>query len=196
MRPIKKDNLDSDARTFEVLVRPHVSALYQTAFKLTGSMVDAEDIVQDTLIKLYPKTHDLKQIKELRPWLTTVVYHQFIDYCRRQRRNPVSLVNRVESAQFDPVEGLLCPYPGPERQAGAIRLSELVLAALNELEREARALVVLHLLEGFTLEELTPVFDVPLGTLKSRLHRAKARLKKKLSVEPFGAIERDRVGSV
>lgn len=192
----KRNNPDSTARTFEVLVHPHVSALYQTAFKLTGSRVDAEDIVQDTLVKLYPKTHDLKQVKELRPWLITVVYHQFIDHCRRQQRNPVSLVNRMESAQFDPVEGLHCPYPGPDRQAGAMQQSELVLNALNELERDTRALVVMHLMEGFTLEELTGVFNVPLGTLKSRMHRARSRLKKQLSVEPFGPIEREKVGSI
>lgn len=186
---------DSSAGLFEALVSPHVGALYQTAYKLCGSQADAEDIVQDTLVKLFPKTGELQAIRELRPWLVTVVYHQFVDHCRKQRRSPVSNGNRLDCGDEDPLARLDTPDPGPDQLLESARQSDRVLAVLNSLDRDARALVVLHLMEGFTLDELTSVFNVPLGTLKSRLHRVKAYLKKRLSVEPFGGGERETMGS-
>ena len=72
------------------------------------------------------------------------------------------------------------------------RQSDRVLQALSTLSPDQRALVVLHLIEGFTLEELTAVLDLPLGTIKSRLHRTKNTLKKVLELEPFAPVERGR----
>src|SRR5258706_11531281 len=78
-----------DALNFEDLLRPQVEYLYRLAWRFTGSVADAEDLVQDVLIKLFPRTQELLEIEKLRPWLARVLYNQFVDSVRRQARSPV-----------------------------------------------------------------------------------------------------------
>src|SRR6266481_1462055 len=74
---------------FEVLLRPQVEYLYRLAWRFTGSVADAEDLVQDVLIKLYPRTQELLGIQRLRPWLARVLYHQYVDSVRQRARSPI-----------------------------------------------------------------------------------------------------------
>jgi len=180
------------ADCFTQLIHAHASFIYRTAFKLTGCQADAEDIVQEMLIRLYPKTDELSNIKALRPWLYRVLYHQFIDFRRKQSRMPISEQNREHLPGEDIVDTLAGNEPSPETLSERQQQSEVVLNALQKLSDENRALVVLHLIEGFTLEELAGMLELPLGTIKSRLHRSKNLLKKVLLVEPFAVFERDR----
>ena len=72
------------ALNFEDLLRPQVEYLYRLAWRFTGSVADAEDLVQDVLIKLFPRTQELLDIEKLRPWLARVLYHQYIDSVRQR----------------------------------------------------------------------------------------------------------------
>src|SRR6266702_5499255 len=74
---------------FEDLLRPQVEYLYRLAWRFTGSVADAEDLVQDVLIKLFPRTQELLEIEKLRPWLARVLYNQFVDSVRRHARSPI-----------------------------------------------------------------------------------------------------------
>ena len=88
----------------------------------------------------------------------------------------------AESYPVDNMEGL-APSPDVALEGG--ERQQRILAALDELDPEQRALITLHLLEGYTLVEVAGIMDTPLGTLKSRLHRSKEKLKKSLILEPF-----------
>jgi RNA polymerase sigma-70 factor (ECF subfamily) len=173
------------SKRFEGLVRPHVLALYRFAYRLLRNRPDAEDLVQDVLAKLYPRTNEMSQVRELKPWLMRVVYHQFVDLIRRRGRSPVTLsdANYLE---------IVDPALDPEHQADLEQLSERVRVAVGRLRRDQQLLVGLHLIDGFTLEEVSQMLDVPLGTLKSRLHRTRAELKKTLRLEPSAPPERVR----
>src|SRR5947209_18959867 len=74
---------------FEDLLRPQVDYLYRLAWRFTGSVADAEDLVQDVLIKLYPRTPELLGIQRLRPWLAGVRYHRYVDSGRQRGRSPL-----------------------------------------------------------------------------------------------------------
>ena len=74
---------------FEDLVRPHVEYLYRLAWRFTASVPDAEDLVQDVLLKLCPRTEEMLGIQRLRPWLARVLYHQYVDSVRQRARSPV-----------------------------------------------------------------------------------------------------------
>ena len=185
---------DEISNQFDQLVRPHISALYKTAYKLTGSAHDAEDIIQDVLIKLYLKTSEILAVKELRPWLFRCVYNQFIDHCRKKQRYPSTDQNHNELAEGSILDRLISPEPGPQQLTVISEQCDEVMAALSSLGNEQRAMVVLHFIEGLTLDELAGIFNLPLGTVKSRLHRIKAQLKKYLVVEPFLLFGRDRNG--
>ncbi|HKJ70710.1 MAG TPA: RNA polymerase sigma factor [Gammaproteobacteria bacterium] len=181
---------------FEALVRPHVDHLYRMAFRFTGRREDAEDLVQELLVKLYPRREELAAVEQLRPWLTRVLYRQFVDdYRKRSRMQLVSGGDEHGEPGADPgFDHLASEDPGPETGAGAGFARERLQQALGRLSREHRAVLVLHDVEGYTLVELSEILEVPTGTLKSRLHRARARLRELLggsgAAEPFAADSR------
>ncbi len=179
-----------DALNFEDLLRPQVEYLYRLAWRFTGSVADAEDLVQDVLIKLFPRTQELLEIEKLRPWLARVLYNQFVDSVRRQARSPIVELATAAEGDDNPLDTLPTTRDGPEEQAERSGWRERILRALDRLNAEQRAVVTMHDVEGYSLEELETMLETPLGTLKSRLHRARQRLRALLPMEPFSAGER------
>lgn len=175
---------------FEALVRPHADYLYRLAWRFTGNAADAEDLLQDVFMKLFPRTRELAAVEALRPWLARVLYRQFVDLVRRRARSPL-----VQAAEDDD-EGAFAHVPAAEGDPQTLserrQGEERVAHALARLNPEQRAVVALHDIEGYTLEELERMLETPLGTLKSRLHRARRRLRVLLSMEPFPGAERVR----
>jgi RNA polymerase sigma-70 factor (ECF subfamily) len=178
------------ASNFEDLLRPQVEYLYRLAWRFTGSVADAEDLVQDVLLKLYPRTQELLEIERLRPWLTRVLYRQFVDSVRKQARSPIVALVTGAEGEDNPLDALPAMKDGPEEHAERSGWRRLILTALEQLNSEQRAVVTMHDVEGYSLEELETILETPLGTLKSRLHRARQRLRVLLPMEPFSAGER------
>jgi len=175
---------------FEDLVRPQVEYLYRLAWRFTGNVTDAEDLLQDVLIKVYPKTREMLAIQKLRPWLAKVLYHQYVDSVRQRKRSPVlELVSGAEGEE-DPLDKIPTTREGPEQEAERSGQRDRILAAVRQLNPEQRALIAMHDVEGYSLEELETMLETPIGTLKSRLHRARARLRALLPMEPFPSAER------
>lgn len=163
--------------SFEELVAPHIDRLYRLGYRFSGTRHDAEDLLQELLTRLYPKGKELSGIEELGPWLSKSLYHLFIDQNRRSTRSSVAL---MEDMGMD-IETAICVNGGPDislaRQQTYARLEK----ALFTLNFEQRSLVAMHDMEGYTLPELSGMLDTPLGTLKSRLHRARASLREQPS---------------
>lgn len=176
-----------DTGRFEALLRPHIEHLYRLAWRFTGNEADAEDLVQDLLLKLYPRTAELAAVQVLRPWLARVLYRHYVDTVRERARRPAI---EAAASDEDPLEQVASDAEGPEAYAERMRLQSRLLQALGQLNPEQRAVVALHDIEGYTLEELEAILGAPLGTLKSRLHRARAALREALAMEPFAAPER------
>jgi len=173
---------------FEDLMRPQVQYLYRLAWRFTGNVTDAEDLLQDVLIKVYPKTREMLAIQKLRPWLAKVLYHQYVDSVRQRKRSPV--LELVSEGEEDALDKIATTREGPEEEAERSGQRDRILAAVRQLNPEQRALIAMHDVEGYSLEELERILETPIGTLKSRLHRARARLRALLPMEPFPAGER------
>ena len=166
---------------FERLVRPHFDRLYRLAWRLAGSRAEAEDLFQELLIKAFGKLDDLVEIDEPGSWLCRVMYNLFIDERRRYSRQRMHLVDEGMLAG-DGLEGL--PGPGDpahdkERYDKFMRLDR----ALAQLSVELRIVVLLHDTEGYKLSEIEELTGAPVGTIKSRLHRARARLREILDAD-------------
>jgi len=174
---------------FEDLLRPQVEYLYRLAWRFTGSVSDAEDLVQDVLLKLFPRTKELLEIDKLRPWLARVLYRQYVDSVRRKSRSPIELVYDADG-EDNPLDALPAANEGPEEHAERSSWRERILEALEQLNPEQRAVIAMHDVEGYSLEELETILETPLGTLKSRLHRARQRMRSLLPMEPFSGGER------
>jgi len=166
------------AADFDKLLRPHMSHLYRIAYRFTGSQADSEDLLQDLLIKVYQRPEDLDGVERLRPWLTRVMYRMFIDNRRRYARSPIHLAVDNNNEDGEPIyENIACEAPIPEEQQSRQDQSKMLSRAMDRLSEDHRLVVMMHDVEGFTLEEISTVLDSPIGTLKSRIHRARARLR-------------------
>lgn len=167
---------------FEKLVRPHFDRLYRLAWRLTDQKAEAEDLFQELLIKAYGKLDDLVLIDEPGSWLSRMMYNLFIDERRRFARRRMHTVEEGEMAG-DGLEGLP-GLPGPDNpefdQQRFERLKRLD-TALAKLSEEHRHIVLLHDTEGYKLMEIQELMGIPVGTVKSRLHRARARLREILT---------------
>ena len=160
---------------FEKLVRPHFDRLYRLAWRLTSQKAEAEDLFQELLIKAYGKLDDLVKIDEPGSWLSRVMYNLFIDERRRFARRRMHTVEEGEMAG-DGIAGL----PGPDDPAYDQERYERITkldSALSQLSDEHRLIVLLHDTEGYKLVEIQDLIGIPVGTVKSRLHRARARLR-------------------
>lgn len=168
--------------SFEAVLAPHVEHLYRLAYRFTGSTHAAEDLVQDVLVKLYRMQHEIERLEKPRPWLARVLYHEYVDRWRRERLAPIQL-SALDPAEIERAEAEADPRPGanPEHQAIGLQRREQLLEAIALLNADQRAVILFHDVEGYTLEELSVTLDQPLGTLKSRVHRARARLREHLN---------------
>jgi len=172
---------------FETLLQPHLQQLYKLAYRFTGQRADAEDLVQDVVVKLYPRLSEMQKIEKLGPWLARVLYRHFVDKLRSKQRSPLHLVSEDETA----LEEHRDETPDPAGSAEASLLQGRLQQALSQLNEDQRALMILHDVEGYTLNEIHTMHDVSIGTLKSRLNRARARLRELLkNMEPFDSARR------
>ena len=171
----------AQSQNFERLVRPHFDRLYRLSWRLTGSKAEAEDLFQELLIRAFGKLDDLVLVDEPGPWLCRVMYNLFIDEQRRFKRRRM---HTVEEGQL-PGEGL-AGLPGPGNPDYDNQRYEKIMCldrALAQLSDEHRIVVLLHDTEGYKLAEIQELTGTPVGTVKSRLHRARARLREILEAD-------------
>lgn len=178
---------------FERLVRPHLDYLFKLAYRFTGSTDRAEDLIQDLVVRLYPRCDELADVRQLRPWLVRVMYRLFIDQRRRDARAPSMAIAESplgNADDGDPYAEIADQAPGPDAEFDLRLNREQILHAWERLSDEHKALLTLYEIEGYTLNEIEEMLDVTRGTLKSRLFRARARLAQLLSREPAAPLER------
>jgi RNA polymerase sigma-70 factor (ECF subfamily) len=164
---------------FEAILRPHFDVLYAAARRTTYSTADAEDLVQEVALKAFEKLDELERIEYPRAWLLRVMYNKSIDQYRSSTRSPVDqAATGIDSEEPDDYERTdLLPEEILDREIRVTR----ILMALRRLDRESAALVALRDIEGMTIAELEEMTGSPSGTVKSKLHRARARLGRILS---------------
>ena len=162
-------------------MQPHFDRLFRLAWRLTGQKAEAEDLFQDVLTKIFPRLDELIDVEEPGSWLCRVMYNQFIDDRRRYARQRLVAVSEssLPGKSLEELPGQLDPVVDAERLDNIMRLDR----ALSELSDEHRLVVLLHDSEGYKLSEIQEVTGTPIGTLKSRLHRARARLREILAAD-------------
>jgi RNA polymerase sigma-70 factor (ECF subfamily) len=158
------------AARFEALVWPHYEVLYRAAYRLTRSVHDAEDLVQEVCVRAYPRLEELAGLESPRGWLLCVMQRLFIDQTRRYERSHVApLDTRIEDT-------LVSDVPEVADQVDEALRKQRLDRAWRRLGKEQQALLALHDIEGYSLAELIEMTGLKEGTLKSRLHRARVKL--------------------
>ena len=170
---------------FTAFVRPHLERLYRFAYRLTGHREDAQDLVQDVLLKAYAQADRIAGIEVPLTWLSRVLYNRFIDNQRRYSARRLRLVTHdVLSGDPDLAAG---NEQSPEAQAASEFTIRRLESALAQLSDDHRLIISLHDVEGYTLTEVAEITGISLGTLKSRRHRARQRLQNILDEGPESA---------
>ena len=163
-------------QSFEELIHPHMSNLFKVAYQYTGTKHDAEDLLQDLLEFLLTRENELRKVEKLKPWLMRCLYNRFIDLYRKKQRQP-----NLEDIDDDKVQPLFRYFDNHQKD----EQNKEIYTAMSKLSQDQRALVALHDIDGYTLPELSEIMDVPLGTLKSSLHRARKTLKQHITLQPY-----------
>lgn len=170
--------LDGDREAFNALVRRYEKKVYQYAYRLTQSQEDAADVASETFVRLYTSVKSFRGEASLSTWLYRVVSNVYFDYRKRQK-----------SHQHQSLEGVSPDNTGIERQwvdTAAVDLEERALRqerrralelAVSKLPEYQRAMVVMFHMEERSYEEIAEIMEMPLGTVKSRLNRARIALK-------------------
>ena len=162
---------------FEQEALVHLDALYRVALRLTGNAADAEDLVQETMLRAYRSWDRYTPGTNAKGWLLTILRHLFINEYRRKSRHPETVdVDTIEPfALFQEVQ--------EEDPQGAFFdriVDDEVLRAVDQLPEAFREAVTLSDVEGLSYEEVAKVLAVPVGTVKSRLYRGRRLLQAKL----------------
>jgi RNA polymerase sigma-70 factor, ECF subfamily len=162
---------------FEEHVRPYVGQLYPAALQMTRNASDAEDLVQETLAKAYTAFYQFTPGTNLRAWLHRILANTFISNYRRRRREPV-IASPAERDAWQAETGAYAPTVRSAEAEALDRLADSpVLIALRELPEDFRTAVYLADIEGYPYREVARIMGTPIGTVMSRLHRGRERLR-------------------
>jgi len=160
--------------SWEDIVRDHSARVYRLAYRLTGNQHDAEDLTQEVFVRVF-RSLDTYTPGTFEGWLHRITTNLFLDQVRRKARI------RFDALPDDSGDRLPGRDPGPERAFEHLNLDLDVQAALDRLPPQFRAAVVLCDIEGLSYEEIAEALDIKLGTVRSRIHRARAMLRESLA---------------
>ncbi|GIG40382.1 RNA polymerase sigma factor SigE [Cellulomonas phragmiteti] len=159
------------APSWEQIVREHSGRVYRLAYRLTGNRHDAEDLTQETFVRVFRSLHTYSP-GTFEGWLHRITTNLFLDQARRRQRVRIEPIGD-DTERWSSTDLLATP----ERAFEAANLDHDVQRALDELPPEYRAAVVLCDIEGLSYEEIAVTLGIKLGTVRSRIHRARARLR-------------------
>ena len=158
-------DLASAVVSIEQLINEHYAVLYRYAFRLAGNQTDAEDLTQQCFLTAHRKLHQLRDAKAARNWMFQILRTAFFKLCRK-RRPVLAADTEVEMELVEEVAASDQPFD----------LEHLQLR-LNELPEIYRTILLMFYFEGKSYEEISTHLDIPMGTVMSRLSRAKSQLR-------------------
>jgi RNA polymerase sigma factor (sigma-70 family) len=161
------------APSWEQVVRDHSARVYRLAYRLSGNPQDAEDLTQETFVRVFRSLADFSP-GTFEGWLHRITTNLFLDMVRRRQRI------RFDALPED-TERLPGTAPSPEQVYSDTHLDPQVQAALDALSPEFRVAVVLCDIEGLTYEEIAATLGIKLGTVRSRIHRGRVQLREALA---------------
>lgn len=169
-------------RAFEELLGANLDALYRTALRLCdGRAADAEDLLQDAMLRAFERRRDLRDPGAGRPWLFTILIRTNLNRVRGRTRRPETLESDLDEREFESALAAWSSADSPEEWLDRLQLAEHVRRALDGLDPQLRAVVLLTDVEEFSHREAAAMLDIPQGTVASRLFRARRALRDALT---------------
>lgn len=174
---------DRDERAFRELVEAHRDKVYNITFRMLGNRAEAEDVAQEVFITVFKTIDSFREESKFSTWL----YRVAVNHCKNRikylaRRHDRDRDQLDETTQGNGVNGTIGgPVPSsPDRALAGAQMEKLLQEAIANLDEDQRIVVVLRDVEDLSIEEICEITGLPDGTVKSRLHRARLVLRKRL----------------
>ncbi|MCW9706995.1 sigma-70 family RNA polymerase sigma factor [Fodinibius salsisoli] len=165
---------------FEEEIIPHLDAMYNFALRLTSDPSDAEDLVQDTIVKAFRFFDSYEKGTNAKAWLFRILKNSYINNYRKQSKKPNQVDYDEVATFYETIRAERTDTSDLEDKMFRELIDDDISNALDELPEDFRTVVLLCDVEGFTYEEISNMLDVPIGTIRSRLHRGRNLLKSQL----------------
>jgi len=183
-RSLLKRLRDRDERAFRELLETHRDRVYNITFRMLGNRAEAEDVAQEVFITVFKTIDTFREEAKFSTWL----YRVAVNHCKNRikylaRRHDRDQDELDEAAANDATAAAVTaprPSPRPDKALEGAQTEQMLQEAIAELDEEHRVLVVLRDVEDLSIEEICEITGLPDGTIKSRLHRARMALRKKL----------------
>jgi len=173
-------NPERNNRIFEDELIPHANALKTFAFHLTYNDEDANDLVQETYMKAYRFIDKYIEGTNAKAWLFKICKNAYINHYRKRSKQPTRVDFEDIVSYHDSDDSKIPGYLDLREEIFSNMMGDEVTMAINALPIDFRTVVLLCDVESFTYEEIAKIIDVPIGTVRSRLFRARNMLKEKL----------------
>jgi RNA polymerase sigma-70 factor (ECF subfamily) len=159
----------------------HLDALYRTARRLCGGrQADAEDLLQDAMLRAFARFDELREPAAARVWLFTILTRTNLNRLRAQQRRAEMLASDLDEQEFEEALAAWRSAAAPDELTDVVLTRERVAAALQDLDDDLRPVVWLADVEGFRQREVAEMLGIPEGTVASRLFRARRNLREAL----------------
>lgn len=165
---------------FDKEFMPYADALYNFAYKLTFSQADAKDLVQDSYLKAFRFIEAFEIGTNAKAWLFRILKNTFINKYRKKSKEPAKVDYQEVETYYNSKSANADMTSDLRSDAVKNMMGDEITNAINSLPVEFRTVIILCDLEGFTYEEMATILDIPIGTVRSRLHRTRTMLKAKL----------------
>ncbi len=160
---------------------PQINSMYNLCFSLTLDRDDAKDLVQDTYLKAYRFIESFQKGTNAKAWLFRILKNSFINDYRKKTKEPSKVDYQEVETYYNSEDVNRQITPDLRVESLKDMIGDEISNALNSLDVDFRTVIILCDLEGFKYEEMAKILDIPIGTVRSRLHRARNLLKEKLS---------------
>ncbi len=169
------ETLAGHSAAFGQLVQKYQDRLYNTVVHVAGNAEDARDIVQDAFVQAFLKLDTFQRSSAFYTWLYRIAFNVAISF-RRRKRSMLSIDYARETSGAEPMENDLGPAERAERDERCRQVRE----AIDRLSEEHRMVLVLREIDGCCYETIAEILDLPIGTVRSRLHRGRLQLREEL----------------
>ncbi len=176
---IKSDNKEIHA-DFEKEAVPHMDSLYNYALKMTGDSDDASDLIQETYLKAYRFWDKFEKGTNCKAWLFRIMKNTYINTYRKQTKEPDKVDYEDVENFYENIKPSSTDSAHLEKDIYDNLLDDELSEAITSLPEDFRTVVILCDIEGYTYDEIADFIDCPVGTVRSRLHRARKMLYTKL----------------
>ncbi|MEX0823828.1 MAG: sigma-70 family RNA polymerase sigma factor [Balneolaceae bacterium] len=167
-------------KDFNEEIIPHLDALYNFGLRLTADPNDAEDLVQDTIVKAYRFFSSYEKGTNAKAWLFRILKNSYINNYRKKSKKPQEVDYDEVSSFYESIRAERTETSDLEDKMFRELIDDDISNALDEIPEDFRTVVLLCDVEDFTYEEIANMLDVPIGTIRSRLHRGRNLLKAQL----------------